>query len=424
MKTRSTILVLLTAGFLCAEVPNPLTLEFCQEQARANYPLTKQSELLRQAADQKIRNLTANRLPQLSVNGQAAWQSDVTKISINLPNVTIPAIDKDSYKLTLDISDAVYDGGLVNRQKTAERSALQVDQQNLEVELYKLRERINQVFFTGLQLQENKKLLLIMRSEMNSRLAVVESGVRNGIMLASNADVLKAELVKVDQQLLEIDLGRESVRDILGEYLKQALPPDIQFALPVFTEPEDTLTILRPELRLLDLQTSKLDANKALLTVRIMPKVSLFGQLGYGRPGLNMLSNDFDTFSMFGARLSWTPWNWNQVRRDRQWFDLQKSIVQTQKETFEQQIRILLKKDRAEIRKFEALIQKDDEIITLRSKITHTFAAQLENGVVTATDYLAELNAETQARLNKQFNIIRLASAQAAYLYDSGRFNQ
>jgi hypothetical protein len=252
-----------------------------------------------------------------------------------------------------------------------------------------------------------------MRSEMNSRLAVVESGVRNGIMLASNADVLKAELVKVDQQLLEIDLGRESVRDILGEYLKQALPPDIQFALPVFTEPEDTLTILRPELRLLDLQTSKLDANKAL-----------FGQLGYGRPGLNMLSNDFDTFSMFGARLSWTPWNWNQVRRDRQWFDLQKSIVQTQKETFEQQIRILLKKDRAEIRKFEALIQKDDEIITLRSKITHTFAAQLENGVVTATDYLAELNAETQARLNKQFNIIRLASAQAAYLYDSGRFNQ
>jgi hypothetical protein len=85
MNTRSTILVLLTAGFLCAEVPNPLTLEFCQEQARANYPLTKQSELLRQAAEQKIRNLTANRLPQQSVNGQAAWQSDVTKISIILP---------------------------------------------------------------------------------------------------------------------------------------------------------------------------------------------------------------------------------------------------------------------------------------------------------------------------------------------------
>jgi outer membrane protein TolC len=174
----------------------------------------------------------------------------------------------------------------------------------------------------------------------------------------------------------------------------------------------------------MDLQARKLDANKALLSVRIMPKVSIFGQLGYGRPGLNMLSNDFDTFSMFGARLSWTPWNWNQVRRDRQWFDFQKNIIQTQKETFEQQIRILLRKDQAEIRKYEALIQKDDEIIALRSKITRTVAAQFENGIVTATDYLTELNAETQARINKQFNLIRLVSAQANYLYDSGQYSQ
>jgi len=424
MKIKSIFIVLISTGLLGAEVPDPLTLDFCQEQARLNYPLTKQSELLRLAADQKIRNLTTNRLPQLTVNGQAAWQSDVTQISINLPNVSIPTIDKDSYKLTLDISEAIYDGGAVSRQKTAERSALQVNQQNLEVELHKLRERINQVFFTGLQLQENKKLLTVLCDEIQSRLTVVESGVRNGTMLASNADVLRAELIKTDQQLLEIELGRESVLEILGEYLKQTLPTQIQFALPVFTEPDDTLAIMRPELHLLDLQTRQLDANKALLSVRIMPKVALFGQLGYGRPGLNMLSNDFDTFSMFGARLSWTPWNWNQVRRDRQWFDLQKNIVQTQKETFEQQTRILLQKDRAEIRKYEALIQKDDEIIALRSKITRTVAAQLESGVVTATDYLAELNAETQTRINKQFNLIRLASAQAAYLYDSGRYNQ
>ncbi len=424
MKIKSVFIVLFSIGFLRAEVPDPLTLDFCQEQARINYPLTKQSELLKQAAEQKIRNLTTNRLPQLMINGQAAWQSDVTKISINLPNVSIPTIDKDSYKLTLDISEAIYDGGAVSRQKIAERRSLEVDQKNLEVELFKLRERIDQVFFSGLQLQENKKLLTVLRNEIQSRLVVVESGVRNGTMLPSNADVLRAEIVKIDQQLLEIELGRESVLDVLGEYLQQTLPTQIQFALPVFPEPDDTLTIMRPELHLMDLQARKLDANKALLSVRIMPKVSIFGQLGYGRPGLNMLSNDFDTFSMFGARLSWTPWNWNQVRRDRQWFDFQKNIIQTQKETFEQQIRILLRKDQAEIRKYEALIQKDDEIIALRSKITRTVAAQFENGIVTATDYLTELNAETQARINKQFNLIRLVSAQANYLYDSGQYSQ
>jgi hypothetical protein len=100
MKIKSVFIVLFSIGFLRAEVPDPLTLDFCQEQARINYPLTKQSELLKQAAEQKIRNLTTNRLPQLMINGQAAWQSDVTKISINLPNVSIPTIDKDSYKHT------------------------------------------------------------------------------------------------------------------------------------------------------------------------------------------------------------------------------------------------------------------------------------------------------------------------------------
>jgi len=419
MKIKSSFIGLILTGILCAEIPDPLTLDYCQEQARAKYPLTNQFDLQREATDRKIRNLTTNRFPQLSINGQASWQSDITTIPINSP--AIPTLDKDIYKLTLDISDALYDGGLVSRQKEFERSVLQVNQQNIEVELYQLRERINQIFFTGLQLQENKKLLLVIRNEINSRLSVVESGVRYGTMLASNADVLQVEIAKIDQQLLEIDLGRESVLEILSEYLKQTIPLQIKFALPVFSEPDDTLAILRPELHLMDLQIGKLDASKTLLSVRIMPKVALFGQIGYGRPGLNMLSNDFDSFSMIGARFSWTPWNWNQVRREGQWFDLQKNIIQTQKETFKQQIRILLRKDLAEIRKYEALIKKDDEIIDLRSKITQTVAAQMENGVVTATDYLIQLNAETQARLNKQFNLIRLANAQADYLYDSGK---
>ncbi|MCJ7800727.1 MAG: hypothetical protein MUP82_00020, partial [Candidatus Marinimicrobia bacterium] len=91
-----------------------------------------------------------------------------------------------------------------------------------------------------------------------------------------------------------------------------------------------------------------------------------------------------------------------------------------QKETLEQNIRIFLKKDLAEINKYEALILKDDEVIALRENITSTFASQLDKGIITATDYLTELNAETQARLNKQLHIIQLAQAKANYQFDYG----
>jgi len=133
-----------------------------------------------------------------------------------------------------------------------------------------------------------------------------------------------------------------------------------------------------------------------------------------------MFSNEYNDFYIVGLQINWTPWNWNRTRNDRQSIELQQNIVQNQKETLEQNIRILLKKDLAEINKYEALILKDDEVIALREKITNTFAAQLDKGIITATDYLTELNAETQARLNKQLHIIQLAQAKANYQFDYG----
>jgi hypothetical protein len=170
----------------------------------------------------------------------------------------------------------------------------------------------------------------------------------------------------------------------------------------------------------MNLQMQKLDASRSLLTTKVLPHLVAFGQMGYGKPGLNMFSNDFNDFYIVGLRLKWTPWNWHRTRNDRKWIDLQKNIVQTQRATLEQNIRILLKKDIAEINKYKSMILKDDEIIALRKNITSTFGAQLDNGIVTATDYLVELNAETQARLNKQLHIIQLSKAKANYQFDYG----
>jgi len=420
MKTQIIILTIAFYGLLPAQTPDTLTLDFCQRKARENYPLNHQSDLLQSAADLKMRNLTTNWYPQLAINGQSTYQSDVTTLPLKIPGITIPEMDPAAYKVTLDISSTLYDGGLTRRQKLLENASLRVDKQNVEVELYKLRERIDRVYFNALLLQENEKLLDIMHTEIAARLEVVKSGIRNGVTLQSNADVLSAELIKLEQQLLEITLGKQAAFEMLSEHLGQSVAATTVLCVPVLSIASEALPFIRPELKLMALQTQKLGASRALLSAKLMPRVAVFGQMGYGRPGLNMFSNDFGDFYMLGLRLNWTPWNWHQTRNDRQWIDLQKSIIQTQKAALDQNIRILLKKDLAEINKYETLILKDDEIIVLRVRITRTFSAQLENGIVTATDYLAELNAETQARLNKQLHIIQLAKAKANHQFDSG----
>ncbi|MFC1784113.1 TolC family protein [Candidatus Neomarinimicrobiota bacterium] len=420
MKKQIIILIIAVGGLLMAQAPDTLTLEYCQNRARENFPLHQQFKLLKSAAELKINNLTKNWFPQLTINGQSTYQSDVATLPLHVPGVTIAEVDKAIYKVTLDISNTLYDGGLTRRQKLLENTSLSVDKQNVEVELYKLREQINQIYFNALLLQENENLLNNLKDEIKSRLKIVESSARNGLVLQSNADVMQAEMIKIEQQLLEIVLSKQAALEMLSEYIDQPITHETVLTVPVFNTVSDEPSLLRPELKLLNLQMEKLDASRSLFTAKVLPHLVVFGQFGYGKPGLNMFSNELNDFYIVGLKINWTPWNWRRTRNDRQWIDLQKNIVQTQKSTLEQNIRILLKKDITEINKYKLMILKDDEIIALRKNITNISSAQLDNGIITATDYLVELNAETQASLNKQLHIIQLAKAKVNYQYDYG----
>jgi outer membrane protein TolC len=420
MKIQFVLLIIISSKLLLAQLPDPLTLEYCQERARENYPLSKQFVLLQSETKLKLRNLTSNWLPTLKISGQSTYQSDITSLPIQIPGISIPEVDQEVQKITLDISSTLYDGGLIHHQKILEKTSLSVDEQNIEVELFKLRERVNTVYFNTIILQENEKLIKLMKTEVESRLKIVQSGVLNGVLLQSNADLLKAELIKIDQQLLELTLSKQATRDMLSEYIGETIPINSVLEVPMIIIVQDNNSYTRPELKLMELQSKKLDASRSLLTAKVLPHLAVFGQVGYGKPGLNMFSNEYNDFYIVGLQLSWAPWNWNRTRNDRQRIEFQQNIIQNQKETVEQNIRILHKKDLAEINKYEQLIKKDDEVIALRENIASTFAAQLDKGIITATDYLTELYAETQARLNKQLHIIQLAQAKANYQINYG----
>jgi len=403
-----------------------LTLDYCYKKAEAGYPVNKQKSLYVESNELKQKNLNSNYLLQLSLNGQATYQSEVTEINIDLPaslpfEINTPDIKKDQYKITLDLNQLIYDGGTINRKKKLEEIILMIDQQGVEIELYKLKERINQVYLYIVLMKESRKIFDLILNEMQMRLKVVQSGVSNGVLLESNSDIMSVEILKMEQKLDEINISISSAISVLSELISEEIPKGTEFILPEIVVDIDKAANNRLDYELLMIHQQRIDAMKNIVTTRDHPKVFGFGSVGYGRPGLDMLSEEFGTFYLVGAKLSWNLWNWNQAKNDQKILDINNEIVNTKIETFDKNIKISIENSRAEIRKLEEMINRDLEIIVLQKKITLSSASQLKNGIITATNYLTELNAEKQALVTLETHKIQLIAARLNYLATLGQ---
>ncbi|MCK9617213.1 MAG: TolC family protein [Lentimicrobiaceae bacterium] len=407
-----------TASF--AQHSQPFTLAYCIQRATDNSPLVKQRQWLPDAMDFKLKGLNINYMPAIYLNGQATLQSDITSIPVKIPGLQIEEMKKDQYKMTLDINQNVYDGGNTRQLKNIEKITLQVDQQKLEADLYQIKDKISQSFFTVLLLQENEKLLKVNLKDLQNKLDKTESGIRNGIVLPSNANILKAEMLRIEQQIVEIQEGRKGLLAVLGEMIGETIDDSTVFVLPTNNAASCVFENKRIEMNVFDMQMRRLDAMKSLNRVKTMPRLVAIGQAGYGRPGLDMFKADFDTYYLIGAKLSWNIWNWNQNKKDNQWLDVQKKIVESQKNNFNKNIKILSEQQKHNVSKYVELIEKDKEIIALRSSIVQTCSSQLDNGVITSTEYVTELNNMLQAKLNMESHKIQLEKSIADYLITNG----
>ncbi len=416
------ILILLLPFAAFSQKKDSITLDYCQKKALENYPLIKQKDLLNKASEIKLFNITKTSLPLLSLNGQATYQSAVTELPIHIPGVVIPTLDKDMYKATLDIVQPIYSGGLTAKQKKLEEISLKSDLQDVETELYKIKDKVNTIYFSIVALQENKKQLLLLKDDIKNKLKTVESGITNGTLLESNEDILKAELLKNDEQITELESGISSGFKMLADYVNKDIPDKTILSLPDTVLNLSGYENFRPETKAFDLKKQEVDISKSLLGSKLLPKVSGFGELGLGRPGLNMLSNTFDPFYMFGVKVSWTFWDWNQTKNEKQLLDISSDVISSQKESFNLGVKILLEKNIADIQKYKDMMIKDNEIIVLREKIVKEAASQLENGIITATEYLTDLNAAAQSKIDLQYHKIELAKAQVDYLTTKGKF--
>jgi outer membrane protein TolC len=421
VKVIGIIFIVTTVTKVNAQEITHLSLEQANQLARQNYPMIKQKDLVKQTANLNIENLNKGFLPQFSISGQASYQSDVTQINIPLPGFKIEPPGKDQYKILADVSQLVYDGGVIKQQNELQQLNSEVEQQKVEVELYKLKERVNQLYLGILYLDAQKKQVELIKQDIEIGIKKVEAQVQNGIAFKSNLNVLKAELLKTQQRMIELDASGKGMIETLELFMNMHLKSDVVLEKPVMQSNVSEMEINRPEIKLYADQNKLLNHQSKIIKARNQPKANLFLQGGYGRPPLNLLKNEFDFFYIGGVRFNWPLGGLYTRKKENQLVEINKKSVDIEKETFLLNTNTQLKQQQSEIDKMNLLIAGDEEIITLRASVKDAAKAQLENGVITANDYLREVNAEDQSRQALITHQIQLLQAQINYQIISGK---
>jgi outer membrane protein TolC len=392
-----------------------LTLEQCYSAASTNSPLAQQKALTIIAGNMAEKNQNLKWLPQVDLNAQATYQSAVTSFPAKLPGVTVDELSNDQYRGTLDIMQPVYDGGIISTQKKLQQTSTNVESQRVEVDLYQLKSKVNGYFFTALLMEENIRLMNIVQADLNNNIKKVGAQAENGIATNSNVDVLKAELLKTSQKIIEYDASRKAAIQMLEILTGTAIAENALFAKPAVAVNADEATVDRPELKLFDFQKQQFQLQSKLIGAKSNPKFSFFANGGYGKPGLNMLKNEFQWFYLGGVKLSIPITGQFTKQRDQRVFKIQEQIIERQKENFLNNNKQLLVQQKNEAEKYRKLVLADNEIVALRTKIKENASVRLANGIITSSDYITELNAESQAMLTQKLHEIQLLQAQYNY---------
>jgi outer membrane protein TolC len=424
---KSTFIILIMIFFISENIfPQELTIGECYKLATDSYPQKKNIQLNRESSDLKIQNIKSKYFPEITLFGQVQYQSDVTKLDVQIPlfpnlKLDLPKMAYTQYKFGLNINQLIWDGGIIANQTDIEQTQGEIERKNIEIDLYNLRQRVNEAYFLILNLQEKEKSVNLLKEDLKNKLEVIQARVNSGVVLESNSFILMAEIAKLEQTLEDVLSARKTAIDILGELLNRKLDNQVILLLPNI---DSTIRKIgnknRPEYELFTLSKKNIGQAKDLTTAKYMPKFSAYIQGVYGLPGLNMFDTEFKTYYIAGIKGSWSVWNWGIDSREKELLSIQQDILSNQEDTFTKNLNLASVKYSNDIDKITKMLVRDEEIIKLREKIKVQTSSQLDNGVITSTEYLTEINAESQARLQLEIDRIELVKAKVFYMTQMG----
>lgn len=395
------------------------TLQEAEKRAIAYYPVARLKSNYREIADLSKSNISKNWIPQFNAGAQATYQSDVTKISIpNAPFVVEP-LSKEQFKFNVDFSQLIYDGGVSKVQKDIASVNAALESNKVEVEIHRLQERIQQLYLSTLYFDELIKQVIYVKSDLQNGIKKMNAQLEGGVVYKSTVDVLKAELLKAEQREIELISSRASFLGAMGILTDTVFNTTVVFEKPaVYTG--STKGLINLQSSVFNAQKEMMGKQYELTRAAKNPKANLFAQGGYGRPGLNMLRNEFDWYGIGGIRFNWNISSLYTNKNEKRQLAITEQNILIQEETFNRNSSVQADQLHQEIEKLKALIEKDMGIVSIRKTIKEAAVAQLEAGVITSNDYIKEVNAEDMAKQTMRAHEIQLLQAELQLIMLNG----
>ena len=395
------------------------TLEECQQAAERNYPLIRQYGLIEKTTELTVANIQKGWLPQVSASAQATYQSDVVAFPEQMQAVyqqmglNMKGLTKDQYRVGIDVSQTIYDGGAISSQKAVARGQGKVQAAQNEVNIYNVRKRVNEMYFSLLMLDEQILLNHDLQELFRGNEQKLASMVRQGTAAESDLQNVKAERLNVVQQATSLESQKRMLQRMLSTFcgieVKEVTKPALQAS--ALTSPQQEAAA-RPEMRLFDAQLNLADAQEKALNSALMPKLGLFAQGFYGYPGLNMFEDmmrrDWSLNGIIGARLTWNIGALYTRKNDKAKLQLQRDMTESNREVFLFNNNLEQIQQNEDIARFQKLMADDEEIITLRSAVRKAAESKLSHGIIDVNDLVREINAENAARVQQSMHEIEM----------------
>ena len=403
------------------------TLEECQRAAEQNYPLIRQYGLIEKTTQLTLANLQKGWLPQVSATAQATYQSDVTawpdgmKSMMQGMGINMKGLKKDQYRVGVDISQTVYDGGAISSQKQIAQEQEQVQRAQTEVSLYQVRKRVNEMYFSLLMLEEQMQLNRDLQVLLSGNERKLESMVKRGTAAESDWLNVKAERLNVMQQATTLESSQQMLKEMLSTFcgleVKDVQKPDGASLL--------SATGQRPELKLFDAQLRLADAQEKSLDAALKPRFGLFAQGYYGYPGLNMfedmMRHQWSLNGIIGARITWNIGALYTRRNDKAKLQQQRLLTESNREVFLFNNRLEQIQQNQEIARYRKLMTDDEEIIQLRANVRKAAESKLAHGIIDVNDLVREINQENAARVQQKMHELEMLKQIYDNAYTKGQ---
>lgn len=415
MITRYLLVILLTLSVslgLAAQV----TIEQCVNLAQENYPLIKKYNLLNSLNEINLSDINKSWLPQISVYAQGNVQNATPSFPDRLSGMLkqmgtdISGLNEWQYKIGADLNQTIWDGGSSKARREIERTQHAEKQAALDVQLYAVKERVENLFFGILLIDEQAKQIKASIDLLQDNLQKLRSMLKNGIAMQCDADMVEAQYLATSQQLIQARSMAESYRRLLEIYIGESLAGR-ELIMPDAVIPGD-LVPNRPEQKLFNAQLLANDALRNNITSSIMPQIGLFAQAYYGYPGYDYFENMMNRNPSFnilaGVKISWNIGAFYTKKNSSQKLKLAAGEISADRETFLFNTSLETQSQVDNINELKAVIKEDGRIVELRANVRRAAESQLDNGTIDATALLTKITDEKQARLNAVYHEIQL----------------